>query len=423
MVHDEDNVEFDALLIDNNQQLYEGCSKYSKLSFMLKLYHIKCMCRMSDKAMTMILELLKDAFEHAKFPNSFYEAKKIINKLGLSYIKIPAWPKDCMLYWGEENEGLEECKRCKMSKWKDKKKKSNGPTRTLSLGGKKYVFVIIDDYFRYTWAFFLSHKHESFRVFEIFCYILNKILIIPMLNPTPYELWRGRKSNISYFHPFKCECFILNTKDQLGKFHFKVDKGILFGYSETSKECRMFNSRTSIMEDLIHVKFNDNQKFDKKISDLEDDFTDLQNEDHQTMETNVHLEDQILADKAEGVKTHSTIRDLASYALVFEIKPKYIGEELIDNDWIDPLAKSRSFKLLVTNIIITKYNFSCSALKKVDTTLFKKDSRTNFIVIQIYVDGIIFGTTNEFMCENFSNLMQTGFKMSMMRELKYVKLP
>jgi len=123
MLHGEGNTNFDELLKDNNEPLYEGCTKYSKLSFILKLYDIKCMCRMSDKAMTMILDLLKDAFEHAKFPNSFYMAKNVINKLGLNYVKIPACPKDCMLYWGEENESLEECKRCKTSKWKGKDKK------------------------------------------------------------------------------------------------------------------------------------------------------------------------------------------------------------------------------------------------------------------------------------------------------------
>ena len=64
---------------DGQQSLYEGCDKYSKLSFLLKLYHIKCLCRMTDKAMSMILELLADAFDYAKIPCSFYEAKKIIN--------------------------------------------------------------------------------------------------------------------------------------------------------------------------------------------------------------------------------------------------------------------------------------------------------------------------------------------------------
>ena len=85
MMRDEGNTDFDALLKENNQPLYDGCTKYSKLSFMLKLYHIKCMCRMSDKAMTLILELLRDAFEHAKFLSSFYEAKNSISKLGLNY--------------------------------------------------------------------------------------------------------------------------------------------------------------------------------------------------------------------------------------------------------------------------------------------------------------------------------------------------
>ena len=92
--------EFYDLLNDEEQELYEGCSKYSKLSFLVKLYHIKCICGMSDKALSMIIELLHDAFEHAKIPESLYEAKKTIRKLGLDYKKIDACPNDCMLYWG-----------------------------------------------------------------------------------------------------------------------------------------------------------------------------------------------------------------------------------------------------------------------------------------------------------------------------------
>ncbi|KAI9076769.1 hypothetical protein K1719_041284 [Acacia pycnantha] len=77
--------EFYELVKDGEQPLYGGCQKYSKLSFIVKLYHIKCLCGMTDKSMNMILELLCDAFEHAKIPSSFYEAKKTITKLGLDY--------------------------------------------------------------------------------------------------------------------------------------------------------------------------------------------------------------------------------------------------------------------------------------------------------------------------------------------------
>ena len=34
-----------------------------------------------------------------------------------------------------------------------------GPTQYTSIGGNKYSFVIVDDYTRYTWAFFLVDKH------------------------------------------------------------------------------------------------------------------------------------------------------------------------------------------------------------------------------------------------------------------------
>ena len=55
-------------------------------------------------------------------------------------------------------------------------------------------------------------------------YIQNRISIIHILEKTPYELWKNRKPNISYFHPFGCTCFILNTKDHLNKFDSKAQK-------------------------------------------------------------------------------------------------------------------------------------------------------------------------------------------------------
>jgi len=37
-----------------------------------------------------------------------------------------------------------------------------GPTRTASLGGKKYILVIADDYSRYTWVLLLQEKSDAF---------------------------------------------------------------------------------------------------------------------------------------------------------------------------------------------------------------------------------------------------------------------
>jgi len=90
----------------------------------------------------------------------------------------------------------------------------------------------------------------------------------------PYELWKGQNPNISYFHPFGCKSFLLNTKDNLGKFDSKSDNGIFLGYSETSKALRVYNLRILTVEEAIHVKFDDNE-FDKDLSELDESFVDL----------------------------------------------------------------------------------------------------------------------------------------------------
>ena len=130
--------EYYKLAQDGEQPLYEGCKKYSRLSFLVKLYHIKCLCGISDKAMTMILELLNDEFDTAKIPSSFYEAKKIISKLGLNYEKIHACPNNCMLYWGNrEDEERETCKTSHTSRWKSRVKTSTNVEATEDNNRKK----------------------------------------------------------------------------------------------------------------------------------------------------------------------------------------------------------------------------------------------------------------------------------------------
>src|SRR5574338_721645 len=177
-----------------------------------------------------------------------------------------------------------------------------GPTQVQSINHNRYVFVIVDDFSRYTWIFFLKNKSDTFENFKIFakriqnikslkiknirsdhggefenedfeqfcnkkginhnfsfprtpqqngvveqknrtlqecartllngttlpkqfwaeavataCYVLNRVSIRPLTKHTPYELFNGRKPNISYFRVFGSKCFLLNTKDKLRK--------------------------------------------------------------------------------------------------------------------------------------------------------------------------------------------------------------
>ena len=43
----------------------------------------------------------------------------------------------------------------------------------------------------------------------------------------------------------------------------------------------------------------------------------------------------------------------------------------------------------------------------------------DILLVQIYVDDIIFGATNDSLCKEFSNDMQSEFEMSMMGELNF----
>ncbi|KAJ9557135.1 hypothetical protein OSB04_011749 [Centaurea solstitialis] len=56
---------------------------------------------------------------------------------------------------------------------------------------------------------------------------------------------------------------------------------------------------------------------------------------------------------------------------------------------------------------------------KIDSTLFLKKYPKHILLVQIYVDDIIFGSTNPKLCEKFELLMKTEYKMSMMGELTY----
>jgi hypothetical protein len=57
--------------------------------------------------------------------------------------------------------------------------------------------------------------------------------------------------------------------------------------------------------------------------------------------------------------------------------------------------------------------------KPILLSLLKQLITNDLFVCQIYVDDIIFGSTNKSTCEEFSRIMIQKFEMSMMGELKY----
>ena len=89
-------------------------------------------------------------------------------------------------------------------------------------------------------------------------YIMNRALIRPILNKMPYELYFGRKPNISHLHIFGCKCYVHNNgKDNLDKFHPKSNEEWFLGYSSSSKAFHVYNQRTLKIEEFIHVAFDE----------------------------------------------------------------------------------------------------------------------------------------------------------------------
>jgi hypothetical protein len=64
------------------------------------------------------------------------------------------------------------------------------------------TMIIETDMAKYFWAEAINTR----------CYVHKRIYIRLILNKTPYELFKGIRPNISYFHQFGCTCYILNNK-------------------------------------------------------------------------------------------------------------------------------------------------------------------------------------------------------------------
>ncbi|GJZ25574.1 retrovirus-related pol polyprotein from transposon TNT 1-94 [Tanacetum coccineum] len=100
-----------------------------------------------------------------------------------------------------------------------------GLIRIKSINGKKFILVIVDDY---------SQRH----------------------NKTPYELIQDRKPKLTYFHVFGVLCYPTNDGEDPDNLKPKVDIGIFVGYTPTKKAYRIYNIRTRMIMETIHVEFD-----------------------------------------------------------------------------------------------------------------------------------------------------------------------
>ncbi|MCH86050.1 retrovirus-related pol polyprotein from transposon tnt 1-94 [Trifolium medium] len=207
------------------------------------------------------------------------------------------------------------------------------------------------------------------------CYILNRVTLRKGTTSTLYELWKGRKPTVKYFHVFGSKCYILADREQRRKLNPKSDEGIFLGYSSNSRAYRVFNSRTKAIMESINVIIDDMSTIRNpdveiddlsfmKTSDVADDVaTPTQPESpkkNDEAEGNSkelepepatvskgpsiriqknHPIDLIIGDPVKGVTTRRSNDAVANSCFVSRIEPKNVKEALTDEFWIEAMQE------------------------------------------------------------------------------------
>ncbi|GJX66917.1 retrovirus-related pol polyprotein from transposon TNT 1-94 [Tanacetum coccineum] len=89
------------------------------------------------------------------------------------------------------------------------------------------------------------------------CYTQNRSIIIPTHKKTAYHIINDRKHSIKHLHIFGCICYLTRDGENLDKIKEKGDPCIMVGYSTQSKGYRVYNKRTRLMVESIHIKFDE----------------------------------------------------------------------------------------------------------------------------------------------------------------------
>ncbi|GKB04352.1 retrovirus-related pol polyprotein from transposon TNT 1-94 [Tanacetum coccineum] len=85
----------------------------------------------------------------------------------------------------------------------------------------------------------------------------NRSIIIPTHEKMAYHIINDRKPSIKHLHIFGCTCYLTRDGENLDKMKEKGDSCILVGYSTQSKGYRVYNKRTRLIVESIHLRFDE----------------------------------------------------------------------------------------------------------------------------------------------------------------------
>nr|GEY40916.1 retrovirus-related Pol polyprotein from transposon TNT 1-94 [Tanacetum cinerariifolium]GEY41469.1 retrovirus-related Pol polyprotein from transposon TNT 1-94 [Tanacetum cinerariifolium] len=205
---------------------------------------------------------------------------------------------------------------------------------------------------------------------------------------------------------------------------FSTYKAYDGGYSQNSKAYVVLNKHTMKVEESLNVTF-DKSPPPTELSPLVDD--DVGEEEAIRKNTKIvntnNKEDEFIdVDEIINIKdsknhpldqvieniNQRTLRSQAQnhrnfFCFISKIEPKNVNEALKDECWV--VAMQEELNQFVANDV-----WKLVLLPK---------SKSHLIIVQIYVDDIIFGSTSQNLCDEFAKIMHDEFEMSMMGELNF----
>nr|GEV46826.1 ribonuclease H-like domain-containing protein [Tanacetum cinerariifolium] len=327
----------------------------------------------------------------------------------------------------------------------------------------------------------MCDKKNSVLFTETKCLILSLDFKLPDENQVLLKVHRKNNMySFDLKNVVPSKVTILNTLDHLGKFDGKADEGFLVGYSINIKAFRVYNSRTKKVEENLHVNFLENkpnvagsgspihsdvgQKGKEKVSDQEYILLPVLNTSSNVPSSNEDVESSPKDDARKNFNTASLTVNTASdkdgtfqrtYGELkfstpilvnasgssfshpvalddFSKMPNLKDTEIFD-DAYDDRDEGAEADYNNLEIVITGHRQEegidydevfapiarIEAIRKgtIDKTLFIKKIKNDILLVQVYVDDIIFGSTKRLSKEKMAYFLVRTMK----RIIRYLK--
>ncbi|GJT66428.1 retrovirus-related pol polyprotein from transposon TNT 1-94 [Tanacetum coccineum] len=297
-----------------------------------------------------------------------------------------------------------------------------GPSAVRSYGGNRYTLVIVDDYSRYTWTRFLKDKTEAFDQFEIFSKKIQNQLGCTIVS---IRTDHGREfDNEVQFGEF---CNANGITHNFSAPRTPQSNGVVERKNRTLQEM----SRTMLNEQSLPQKFWCNTTSPLVDDDLDEEeaikVTEKKNLESDIVDETLEIDEIVNIKESRNHPLENVFRNkLDENGIVSRNKARLVAQGYNQQEGIDydetyaPLARLESIWILLSYACALDFKLFQMDVKSAFLNGFINDEKSlNLIIVQIYVDDVIFGSTCQDMCDAFAKIMHDEFEISMMGELNF----